>query len=128
MKSLKNILSNYADGSIFGSDAPELTSEQLGFIKEHLQKLKARNKYILIGCLVAILVMFVLVIALTAEPKKLEVMIGKSGVIGISIAGLGTYTYRLWKEINYADLLLICVETMDKSALQAIITETWKKI
>jgi uncharacterized membrane protein len=127
MKSLKSLLSQYVDEGVYAGEN-ELGTDQLAAIEAHLRRLRVRNKNIVIGCVIAMAILFALVLFWSGDQKKLELLIGRSSIVGISIAGIATYSYKVWKEVNYVDLLLIFVKTMDRSALQTIINETWKKL
>jgi membrane-associated HD superfamily phosphohydrolase len=127
MKDLKNILNKFADTSIVAGEY-ELSEKQIDSLKEHLEKLKKKNKLLLIGCCILMISLFIATIIFSTNTAKLEDFLGKSSILGISLAGIATISYKIWKEINYIDLILIFIKSMDGETIKAIINEVFKKI
>jgi hypothetical protein len=127
MNSLKKILGLYANPTILGGDG-ELAKEDIEKLKEHLKNRRRTNLLIIAGCALLIIAGLVYIISSSADAEKLEKTIGKSSVVGISIAGIFGFILNLWKEISYIRLLLIFINSMDADTLKSIIAETWSKI
>ncbi len=127
MSTLKNILSKYADPAILGGDG-ELSEKQISDLKKHLEDQRRTNFYMLIVCLLLIIAGLVYIISSSASTKQLENAIGKSSVVGVSIAGMFGFVLNTWKENNHIKLMLIFVKSMDGATLKSIIAEMWKKI
>lgn len=127
MKNLKNILKNFADHSIVGGEY-EFSKEQINSLKQHLEKLRKKNNFFLLASIIAMISIFLITIFYSNNTPKLEDILGKSGILGVTFAGMTTVSYKIWKEINYIDLLLVFTKSMDGETIKAIINEVIKKI
>src|SRR5262245_54398309 len=114
MRSLKNILALYAEPSVLGGSG-ELSPKQVLELKKHLEKRKRINQYLLLGSGLIAVVGLVYIISFTGSAEQLASTIGKSSVVGVSIAGLFAFILNMWKENSYINLLLIFVTSMDET-------------
>lgn len=127
MSSFKNILKEFANTSV-EAGGEELTRNEIKLLKDYLTKRKNRNNYLLLGASLLLLIGLIYIITSSGDAEKLEKTIGKSSIVGISIAGVFTFMLNLWKENGNIRLMLIFVKSMDGAMLKAIVSKLWEKL
>ncbi|AXY73202.1 hypothetical protein D3H65_04085 [Paraflavitalea soli] len=127
MSSLKSILGKFADLSTLAGDG-ELTRAEIETLKVYLNRRRNKNNYLLFASSLLLVVGLIYIIVSSDNAEKMKETIGKSSVVGISIAGLITFMLNLWKENGNIRLMLIFVRSMDGAMLKAIVNKLWEKL
>ncbi len=130
MKSLKDVIKNYAAGSKkLGETTFTLNETEQANLREDLNKISLRNGKIFWVVLSMVLLLFILALLLVGfnqdKPDKIKIIFG---ITGVSIMGLIYYMTKIWKEKNYIDMTLILVRTLDKEMINSILTALLAKL
>lgn len=131
MSKLKSILSTFGESNLasLGGDHATRSVVNLQHLGSQLQQIVQRNNKVFVVCVVMILLLFAANLTVVLlHHDNLKLVVGTSGIFGISAAGLIAQMIKLWREKVATELVLGLLPALDPALLKTVITALIRKL